>query len=54
MENSIQELAKKILSDITGYTIEELTDRNTEPMIQAEDCLTAMYRFLRYHQTIIE
>jgi hypothetical protein len=42
--------AKQILSDITGYTVEELTERNTEPLLQAEDCLTAMYCFLAQQQ----
>jgi len=42
--------AKEILSDITGYTVEELTERNTEPLLQAEDCLTAMYCFLAQQQ----
>ena len=41
--------AKEILSDITGYTVDELTERNTEPLLQAEDCLTAMYCFLAQH-----
>ena len=42
--------AKQILSDITGYTVDELTERNTEPLLQAEDCLTAMYCFLAQMQ----
>lgn len=42
--------AKQILSDITGYSVDELTERNTEPLLQAEDCLTAMYCFLAQQQ----
>lgn len=42
--------AKQILSDITGYPVDELTERNTEPLLQAEDCLTAMYCFLAQQQ----
>jgi hypothetical protein len=34
----------KILSEISGYTVKELTDRNTEPLIQPFDCLLAMQR----------
>ena len=38
MENNFN----KILSKITGYTVAELKERNTEPLIQPFDCLLAM------------
>ena len=42
--------ANEILSDITGYTVDELIERHTEPLLQPEDCLTAMYCFLAQQQ----
>jgi len=45
--------AKEILSEITGYSVEELTERNTEPLLQAEDCLSAMKCFLEQQQVEI-
>ena len=37
---------RKILSEISGYTEQELTDRHTEPLIQPYDCLLAMSQAL--------
>lgn len=39
---------KQILSDISGYSVEELTERNTDPIIQPYDCLKAMEQAINY------
>ena len=36
---------EEILSRITGYSIQELHERLTEPILQPYDCLTAMIEF---------
>ena len=38
----------KILSNISGYSVKELTERNTDPIIQPEDCLEAMKKAINY------
>tara|TARA_Y100000361_G_C11051356_1_gene285382 strand:- start:231 stop:542 length:312 start_codon:yes stop_codon:yes gene_type:complete len=38
----------KILSNISGYSVEELTERNTDPIIQPFDCLEAMKEAINY------
>ncbi len=37
---------REILSEITGYTVTELADRQTEPLLQPYDCLLAMSKSL--------
>ena len=36
---------EEILSRITGYSIQELHERLTEPILQPYDCLMAMIEF---------
>ena len=38
----------KILSNISGYSVKELIERNTDPIIQPEDCLEAMKKAINY------
>ena len=38
----------KILSNISGYSVKELKERNTDPIIQPEDCLEAMKKAINY------
>ena len=43
---------RKILSEISGYTEQELTDRHTEPLIQPYDCILAMSQALTIHSVV--
>ena len=36
---------EEILSKITGYSVQELHERLTEPILQPYDCLMAMIEF---------
>lgn len=37
--------AESILSEHTDYSVEELTERRCEPILQPNDCLKAMHEF---------
>ena len=39
---------EEILSKITGYSIQELHERLTEPILQPYDCLMAMIEFAEH------